>query len=583
MIMAVVFAVLIWLPMALAGLPLDTPDGFMHLGWSVGWVRQLQSGWFWPTWNDLPWAGAGSFSYLIYPPLFRVLSGLPMLFGVPPDHSIISALLVVFLVNATGAVVLAKVWLLPGFWRFFLVFWAVLNPYLWVNVYVRGAWPEALAQALLWWLVLGLVGLEKKRRWGIAVSVVTLSAIILSNWNTALLTALVWTLAGLGLLGCRGGQWKGWLVSTFLALVVTSPFWLIALLSLHGVRQPLPADLFKTEFFFGGGGGPRTFADLLWIQSFCITSLLAFRFCGWGLYPQRNVQFSGFLQVWALTVSILGLMMMFPPANILYQVFTPLQRIQFPWRWLSVTWIGCLLWASSPGLLRSQGSNSFYPLRRVWLVGMLALASVALWADSLSRFSANWIGHSPSPQDKIALRILLACPPLEPCQSGVIALPKTGELRKRFVPLADGRIALSGVPDYGSVGNPDCSWNQRMVLFWVPDWPQVKWAEFHGSGFVVARKILPTHRLFHVKARGSGILRIMQWAHPNWSVQWRPANPFGLGFGVWSKPLEYGGGNAQGWIEVPLSKGNWQVQLNYQLRFFDRPRLWGWCSKSLQN
>ena len=29
---------LVWLPLALAGVPLDTPDGFLHLGWAVGWA-----------------------------------------------------------------------------------------------------------------------------------------------------------------------------------------------------------------------------------------------------------------------------------------------------------------------------------------------------------------------------------------------------------------------------------------------------------------------------------------------------------------------------------------------------------------
>jgi hypothetical protein len=27
-------ALLVWLPLGLAGVPLDTPDGFLHLGWA---------------------------------------------------------------------------------------------------------------------------------------------------------------------------------------------------------------------------------------------------------------------------------------------------------------------------------------------------------------------------------------------------------------------------------------------------------------------------------------------------------------------------------------------------------------------
>jgi hypothetical protein len=180
---AVALALLVWLPLGLAGLPLDTPDGFLHLGWSVAWVRQLQAGWLWPTWSDLPWAGAGSFALLIYPPLFRVISGLPMLIGVPPDHAIAAGLLLILLLNSIGAALLSMAWLRPGGWRWLLLISAALNPYLWVNIYVRGAWPEALAQALLWWLALGLVGLERGRRWGLAVSTAALTGVILSNWG----------------------------------------------------------------------------------------------------------------------------------------------------------------------------------------------------------------------------------------------------------------------------------------------------------------------------------------------------------------------------------------------------------------
>ena len=187
---AVALAVLVWLPLGLAGLPLDTPDGFLHLGWSVAWVRQLQAGWLWPTWSDLPWAGAGSFALLIYPPLFRVITGLPMLIGIAPDHGIAGGLLLILLVNSLGAAALSQIWLRPGGWRWLLLISAALNPYLWVNIYVRGAWPEALAQALLWWLALGLLGLERGHRWGVALSTAALAGVILSNWNAALLTGL---------------------------------------------------------------------------------------------------------------------------------------------------------------------------------------------------------------------------------------------------------------------------------------------------------------------------------------------------------------------------------------------------------
>jgi len=553
---AVALALLVWLPLGLSGLPLDTPDGFLHLGWSVAWVRQLQAGWLWPTWSDLPWAGAGSFALLLYPPLFRVISGLPMLLGVPPDHAIASGLLVILLLNAVGAAVLAQHWLRPGGWRWLLLLAAALNPYLWVNLYVRGAWPEALAQALLWWLALGLLGLERGRRWGLGLSTLALSGIILSNWNAALLTGVIWGLAGLGLWLQGQGRWRRWLLSGGLAVGLTSPFWWPALQALSSIRPPMPAGLFATEFFFGGGGGPRTFADLLWIQGLCAALLLAVRWLGWRRLRWRPAGQGSLLAWWGLAVALLGLALMLPPAQPVYGLISPLQRIQFPWRWLAPTWLGTLLWLCSAGAEAPQAP------RRRWGVALLGAAALGLWADGLGRFTANWVGHAPSHQEQQALRTLLACHPLRPCPGGLRALPTQGELSKRFVALPDGRIALSGVPDYSPAAVPDQSWNRRLAIFWLPRWPQAQWAQFQGSGQASLLSSGPRERLVLVEAQASGSLRLMQWAHPRWRVQWRPLRVGGQASGPWSAPLPQGGRDRDGWIRVSLPAGRWEVALS---------------------
>ena len=137
--------------------------------------------------------------------------------------------------------------------------------------------------------------------------------------------------------------------------------------------------LFGTEFFFGGGGGPRTFADLLWVQGLAIAGLLVFRGLGWG-WRHRD---AGLLAPWGLALAVGGLLLMLPPAQPIYDLLTPLQRIQFPWRWLAPTWLGALLWLCSPG----AGAATTAPTgRRRWGAGVMALACMGLWADSLGRF-----------------------------------------------------------------------------------------------------------------------------------------------------------------------------------------------------
>ena len=546
---AVGLALISWLPLGIAGVPLDTPDGFLHLGWAVAWAKAVQGGWLWPTWSDLPWAGAGSHALLIYPPLFRLLVGIPLVAGIPPDHALASGLLVVTLVNAVGAAVLAQHWLRQGRWRWALLLGAVLNPYFLVNLYVRGAWPEAMAQGLLWWLTLGLLRLKQETRWGIALSSAALAGVILSNWNASLLTALIWLMAaGVVLRGSR--QWLRWLWSGVLALAVTSPFWIPALWALPTVRPPIPEGLLPGEFFGAGQAGQFSFGRLIWIQAVVIGSILISRWLGWG----RSVDPIG---RWGMVLAASGLVLMLPVSAPVYELVSPLQRIQFPWRWLSPTWMGALLWWASVGVQPNMRLGAS-PWRRMALL-LTALAAVGTWFDSLWRFRTNLIGHAPSRKEIQANRTLLACDPLVPCPTGVAALPSTGELSKRFAATRDGRIALSGVPDYSPATIPESSWNKRLAIFWLPNWPQRDWSAFSSAGTVQLTFKSPTERRFLVNAKRPGNLRLMQWADPRWTVLVRPSDRSE----EWNQqPFELTRA-PDGWTMIPLQAGTWEITLRY--------------------
>ena len=546
---AVGLALLSWLPLGMAGVPLDTPDGFLHLGWAVAWAKAVQGGWLWPTWSDLPWAGAGSHALLIYPPLFRLLVGIPLVAGVPPAHALASGLLMVTLCNAVGAALLAAHWLPPGGWRRTLLLGAVLNPYFLVNMYVRGAWPEGLAQGLLWWLTLGLTGLQGNKRWGLPLSSAALAGVILSNWNASLLTALVWLVAaGVVLRGSR--QWMRWLWSGLLALALTSPFWLPALLALPSVRPPIPEGLLAGEFFGAGEAAQSSFGRLIWIQAVVIGLIIVSRWLGWG----RSVDAVG---RWGLVLAAGGLLLMLPISAPVYELVSPLQRIQFPWRWLSPAWLGALLWWSSAS---NQVDSRLSPSRwRRAALLVTTLAAAGAWFDSLWRFRTNVVGHAPSREEIQANRALLACDPLLACPKGLKALPKTGELRKRFAATSDGRIALSGVPDYSPARIPETSWNKRLAIFWLPNWPQKTWASFSGAGTLEMTFKSPTERHFLVYAKTAGNLRLMQWADQRWKVLVRHAGTAH----PWTVSAFEAAQDPEGWTMIHLKTGIWEVALRY--------------------
>ncbi len=548
---------LAWLPLGIAGVPLDTPDGFLHLGWAVGWARQVAGGWWWPQWTDLPWAGAGSHALAIYPPLFRHLVGVPLLFGAAPDHALAGALLVVMLVNAGGAITAARLWLPQGPGRWLLLLVALANPYFLINVYVRGAWPEALAQALFWWWAAGLAQLLARRRRGIWLVVGAVAGIVLSNWNATLLILLLG--AGTAALLLLRRQWEGlsqWCLGYAVALAITAPFWWPALQLLTEVRAPIPAGLFTHEFFSAQRIESYSFARLLWIQAITIAALLALRGLVWGWGGDG-------LARWGLLVALISLGMTLEPSEPTYHLVPGLERIQFPWRWLGPAWLGTGLWLSSgPQRPRPLGN----PWQRLGCVA-LALISLGSWFDSLWRFRTNLVDHGPSAAERASLRTLLRCDPLQACPDGVRARTTGTELPKRFVALADGRIALAGVPDYSPSSIPAQSWLPRLQTFWVPTWPQPRWATFSGRGSVQLLAREPRLRRWRITAQSPGVFRVMQWATPRWQVQWSPARGSNTARTrlepIWSQPMAAGGRDKDGWVAVPLQPGSWLVQLTY--------------------
>lgn len=559
-------ALLSWGPIGWGGLPGHTHDGFQHLAWGAAWIRQLQGGWLWPQWSDQSWAGAGSAVFQFYPPLFRLL-GTPLgLLGWPPVATVQASLLLVSLINAGGAWALARRWLPPGkgrgpgAWRALLVTAVVLNPYFLVNLHVRGAWPEALAQALLAWLALGLVLLPRRPSLGIAVSALALGGLVLSNWNTALLGVVAWGLAALLLVAGRQGWPLGrWGLGLLLALGATAPFWWPALHQLALIRPPVPAGLYPEEFFFAPAGDrPTYFADLLWVQGLVILLLLLIRLLGWGAqgwWPQRRSQEAP-LASWGLLLALATLLMVLPISAPIYEWLSPLQRLQFPWRWLSLGWLGGSLWLCSAGALGLPLKAR--SLQRRGPLLLAALLAVALSLDSLNRFRSNlFSGHLTPPQVE-RLNTLLQCPPLDACPAGLAALRDGGDEVQPFIALPDGRIAVTGMRDYSPAGIPDRSWQVRDVIFWQPRWPQTAWARFEGEGSAAVSDRRPQRITVTVNAGGAGRLRLMQWAYPAWRVQSRRR-----GEANWSPPLAAGGRDEDGWIAVPLTAGAWEVALTH--------------------
>lgn len=541
--LSILIALGVMSPIFIAGVPLDTPDGFLHVGWSVGWVKAIKAGWYWPTWSELQWAGAGSNALLIYPPLFRYFVGIPILVGLSTTASLNVGLLMVCLVNSLGSALLAKIWLKRGLSQYILISSSLVNPYFLVNMYVRGAWPEALAQGFLWWLALGFVGISRRRKWGTYVAGCAICGIVLSNWNVALLAMVAWVIAGI-ILSLNKGWWS-WATSCGLGVIVTLPFTYPALAGLESVKKPIPGGILDWEFFLHGVEGMQGFGSLLWVQTISLLALVAYR----GTRSRKVTP----IAIWSLTICLLSIYMCYPLSGLVYSQFTVLQKIQFPWRWLSIGWLGGIIW-----FLSTEERNALPRNRRSGLASMCCMIiGMGAWFDGVWKFRNNFWGHASTAVERNAVDILFDCDPLKACPEGIKVLPRSGEVAKRFVALPDGRVALAGIADYSPKDIPGDSWNKRLDIFWIPRWPQDSWVEFIGEGNAELVERSPTKRRIMVDAKNDGMVRIMQWSDERWNIYLEQD-------GIIER-VKSAGRDRDGWISIKVRPGHSEIIMSYRM------------------
>lgn len=326
--------------LAWLGLPL-THDGFWHLGWVEGFNHAVQAGWWYPRWYAEAFGGAGSPSFVFYPPLLRLLS-LP--FGLVtevPGLLLRGALAALLLLNLLGAWALVRRLALPAGRAALLLALAALNPYLLINVWLRGAWPEALAMVCLWPIAAGLLGLlrdESGAGWRVLLGV---AGLLLAHAPTALLFAYAAVVVGLVLLAAGAGR-----VLPPLALAalggagLAALHWLPAVFDQSAIVMATGVDLVPRRWPLLDADAQPFSRGLgwIWLWLAAVAGFAALRLRALPL-PDRRLALA------LLALLLFALLLMLPPSALAYAHLPWLGRIQFPWRWLapaSVAGIGLL-------------------------------------------------------------------------------------------------------------------------------------------------------------------------------------------------------------------------------------------------
>jgi len=219
---------------------------------------------------------------------------------------------------------------------------------------------------------------------------------------------------------------------------------------MNQVRPSIPNYAYRNEFLFASSPGQISIADILWIQAATIEVLLLVSWLGWGwrgldwaapidtsreaadsVAGESNQQEAAPLARCGLVLACFEILMMQPISEPIYQLLLPLQRIQFPWRWLGPTWFGALFWLSSPAALpHTQSQSSSTLLRGAWLRAITLTA--VLWGDCSAVFERTfWATTHWSWSDARSIGCWLAihwclsqtdwppCPPRANCRSGL--------------------------------------------------------------------------------------------------------------------------------------------------------------------
>jgi hypothetical protein len=310
--------------------PPATHDGFWHLNWIEALNHAVYREGTYPRWYAEAFGGAGSPSFVFYPPLFRLLS-LPFgAFSAEASSLTAGAIALVIVLNATAACLAARALRSDSPAAAWLPVLAVANPYLGVNLWLRGAWPEALAMGFLWCFLAALLHARRGEfRAAFALGTVAAAGVLLSHHPTALLlgyaalpvaAALAWQREGRALLVLMAAACTGGVLSSFHLLP--------AVLDQDSIRLATGERLNSGHWPQWYPDQAEFVGDLAWLWLWTTACAVA------GTIALLHTRAGRVLLLPAVLLAILASLLMLPVSAPLQAALPYLGRVQFPWRWL---------------------------------------------------------------------------------------------------------------------------------------------------------------------------------------------------------------------------------------------------------
>ncbi|MCZ8105342.1 MAG: hypothetical protein EWV63_08985 [Microcystis aeruginosa Ma_OC_H_19870700_S124] len=359
-----------WLAFLFA--PERTNDGLVHLFWNSFWAEQVKSGDLFPKWYAQGYGGFGNAAFLFYPPLLRYVAFPYHLLGFYPVVALRLTVLTILLINIISASTLAAyLFKRRGILYYQLIIILAINPYLFYCLFWRGALAECLAIALMPFFIVALLKVSNVITFanGLALTITT-SLIALAHLPSLIIIFFLFGIYSvIILLKTRNFRDFGLRILFFIiGLIFSFPYLIPAVFNLKEIRQPIGTSLGDWVAFGNNFHQNRqTFIISLIFSIYLIIYLLSIR----AVWQRRN-QLEKFNLFSLIVLSGLSLLMISPLSLPLYKIIFPLQKIQFPFRFIAV----------AAGLVSTLAilciSGKFNQFKKRLLVSLLVIASVSI-------------------------------------------------------------------------------------------------------------------------------------------------------------------------------------------------------------
>lgn len=359
-----------WLAFLFA--PERTNDGLVHLFWNSFWAEQVKSGDLFPKWYAQGYGGYGNAAFLFYPPLLRYVAFPYHLLGFYPVVALRLTVLTILIINIISASTLAAyLFKRRGILYCQLIIILAINPYLFYCLFWRGALAECLAIALIPFFIVALLKVSNVITFvnGFALTITTFLIALAHLPSLIIIFFLFGIYSIVILLKNRNFRDFGWRILFFiLGIVLSFPYLVPVIFNLNEIRQPIGTSLgdwvaFGNNFY----ENRHTFIISIIFSIYLIIYLLSVQ----AVWQRRN-KLEKFDVVSLIVLSALSLLMISPLSLPLYKIVFPLQKIQFPFRFIAV----------ASGLVSTLAilsiSVNFNQFKKRLLVSLLIIASLCI-------------------------------------------------------------------------------------------------------------------------------------------------------------------------------------------------------------